>query len=117
MKRVAGLLGVAGCMMLASAARAQLVPLSLCNAAIPCSLPFGLRPANAVAGLAPFTRAGEGGALVSARAGIGAGEPLRLDKPRPAIPDASEQAARIFLRKNPPPAMAPNRAPATSDPK
>ena len=85
---------------LAAAVRAQLVPITRCNAAIPCNIPFGLRPADAAA-WTPGAQQGQG-AGISVSAGIEEGLKPRVDM-RPVPEDASERAARIFLRKNPPP--------------
>jgi hypothetical protein len=107
---------------LAAAALAQLVPITRCNAAIPCNIPFGLRPADA-ATWTPDARQGQG-AGISVSAGIEEGLKPRVDT-RPVPEDASERAARIFLRKNPPPttptrtgtpAPAPTATPAPKAP-
>lgn len=76
---------------------AQIVPLSRCQAAIPCSIPFGLRPASATA-FSPYTRSGNVGVSVSA----GVEEGLKPKVVRiPVSEDPSERAARIFVMRNP----------------
>ncbi len=97
-------------MVLASsgALRAQLVPLSRCHAAFPCSVPYGLRPADAAANLPD---AGYGNTLV----GIGVDGAL---KPRmitwPISGDPVDDAARLYVKKNPlkPRTPTPGTAPA-----
>ena len=90
----------------ASAARAQLVPITRCNAAIPCSIPMGLRPADAAA-WTPGAKTGQGNTAVSVRVDD------RL-KPQVQVPHVSEdptdRAARIFVKKNPL-AVSPKPAP------
>jgi hypothetical protein len=76
---------------------AQIVPLSRCQAAIPCSIPFGLRPADAVA-FSPYARTGNAGLSVSA--GVEEGLKPKLDRV-PISEDPSERAARIFVKRNP----------------
>jgi hypothetical protein len=92
-------------------ADAQLVPLSQCGSAIPCSIPTGLRPADAAA-LSPYGRVGNGNALV----GVEVVGPEGI-KPevvtRGVAEDASGRAARIFLKRNPGFAM-PRTAPTPS---
>jgi len=79
--------------------RAQLVPISECNAAIPCSIPKGLRPADAAA-LAPNGRAAGPNTAVGARL-----NPAEGFKPeiitREIAEDPSDRAARIFIKRNP----------------
>ena len=114
MKRAA-LLAATGLLALAGAAGAQLVPLARCHAAIPCSIPYGLRPADAVSNLPD---AGFGNSLI----GVGVDNGL---KPRliasPVSSDPVEDAARLFVRKNPlrtkPPTPTPVPKPAASGPK
>ena len=93
--RLAALAGL----LAASTARAQLVPLSRCAAAIPCSIPFGLRPADAAA-LSPYSRAGGGNAGISVATGVEEGFKPRLVT-RAIAEDPSERAARLFVRHNP----------------
>ncbi|MGE5413517.1 MAG: hypothetical protein ACM3NW_05025 [Syntrophomonadaceae bacterium] len=96
MRRAA--LVAAGLLLASGAARGQLVPLARCHAAYPCSLPYGLRPADAVANL-PDAQLGN--ALV----GVGVDGALkpRLISP-PVSGDFAENAARLYVLKNPPPA-------------
>jgi hypothetical protein len=77
------------------------VPLTRCNAAIPCSIPFGLRPADAVT-LSPYARTGAGNAAFSVSAGVEEGLKPRVDTP-PVSEDPSDRAARLFVKRNPPP--------------
>lgn len=83
----------------ASAARAQLVPLSQCGAAIPCSIPVGLRPADAAA-LSPYARAGQGNALIAVEAAVEEGLKPKVVT-RAVAEDPSERAARLFVKRNP----------------
>ena len=83
----------------ASGARAQLVPLSQCGAAIPCSIPSGLRPADAAA-LSPYGRVGPGNSAISVSAGIEEGLKPRVVT-RAIAEDPSERAARLFVKHNP----------------
>ena len=111
--RLALIAAFVGALMLAAAdARAQLVPISECNAAIPCNIPKGLRPADAAA-LAPNGRAAGPNTAVSARL-----NPAEGFKPevvtREIAEDPSDRAARIWIKKNPGFAMprtAPTPAP------
>jgi hypothetical protein len=93
--RRTGALAVVALALLAAPAGAQLVPLARCQAAFPCSVPYGLRPADAVANL-PDARLGN--SLV----GVGVDSAL---KPRvlswPISSDPVEDAARIYVKKNP----------------
>jgi hypothetical protein len=87
-----GALGVAD-------AGAQLVPLSQCGSALPCSIPTGLRPADAAA-LSPYGRVGNGNALVGVEvAGPEGFKPEVVT--RGVAEDPSDRAARIFLKRNP----------------
>jgi fermentation-respiration switch protein FrsA (DUF1100 family) len=118
MRRVA-LFAAAGLTALAGTAAAQLVPLTRCQAAFPCSAPYGLRPADAVANL-PDARLGN----VVVGGAIGGAFQLRLAAPHPSS-DPAEDAARLYVRKNPllptpTPTLAPTAAPTAkpaSDPK
>ena len=105
----ADLLAAAGFVAFAATARGQLVPLTRCQAAFPCSVPYGLRPADAVVNL-PDARLGNtlvGGAV------NGALQP-RLVAPH-ASSDPAEDAARIYVRKNPlPPTSTPTPAPTAA---
>ena len=83
----------------AAAARAQLVPITRCNAAIPCSIPMGLRPADAAA-WTPGAKTGQGNTGIS----ISMDERLKpkVDTPpSPISEDPADRAARIFVRRNP----------------
>ncbi len=97
-------------MLLASsgALRAQLVPLSRCHAAFPCSVPYGLRPADAAANLPD---AGYGNTLV----GVGLDNALR---PRmiawPISGDPVDDAARLYVKKNPLKPRTPTPGPAAT---
>lgn len=106
------LLGVAG------AARAQLVPLSQCGSALPCSIPVGLRPPDAAA-VSPFGRAGAGNTLISVSAAIDEGLKPSLVK-REIAEDPADRAARLFIKRNPffsAPKTKPTPTPAPSAPK
>jgi hypothetical protein len=83
----------------ASGARSQLVPLSQCGAAIPCSIPSGLRPADAAA-LSPYGRVGPGNSAIAVSAGIEEGLKPRVVT-RAIAEDPSERAARLFVKRNP----------------
>lgn len=91
--------------LVAAGARAQLVPIARCNAAIPCNIPIGLRPADAAA-WTPDSKQGQGGVPISVSAGIEEGLKPKVDT-RAVSEDPSERAARIFLRRNPAPATTP----------
>jgi hypothetical protein len=80
-------------------AGAQLVPVTRCNAALPCSIPFGLRPADAAA-WTPGAKVGQGNTAVSASSGVDQGLKPKLDM-RPVPQDPSEFAARIYVKNNP----------------
>jgi hypothetical protein len=89
-------IGLAAC---AAAASAQLVPITRCNGAIPCSIPMGLRPADAAA-WTPGAKTGQGNTGIS----VSMDERLkpRIDAPpSPISEDPSDRAARIFMRRNP----------------
>jgi hypothetical protein len=88
---------------------AQLVPLSQCGSAIPCSIPTGLRPADAAA-LSPYGRVGNGNTLMTVSAGVD--EALRPGViTRGPAEDASERAARLFMKRNPGLLRAPRPTP------
>jgi hypothetical protein len=59
----------------------------------------------------PYARTGQGNAVISVSAGIEEGLKPRIDR-HPVPEDPSEFAARIFVRKNPPPVAAPTPFPA-----
>lgn len=89
---------------------AQLVPVTRCNSAIPCSIPYGLRPADAAA-WTPGAKVGQGNVAVSVSAGIEEGLKPKVDRP-PVSEDPVEVAARMYVRKNPAPvAPKPTAAP------
>ena len=52
MRRIGFAAAALGLLFAAVPARAQLVPITRCNSAIPCNIPYGLRPADADVGLA-----------------------------------------------------------------
>ena len=83
----------------ASGLGAQLVPLSQCGAAIPCSIPYGLRPADAAA-LSPYGRVGPSNSAIAVSAGIEEGLKPRVVT-RAVAEDPSERAARLFVKRNP----------------
>ena len=96
-----------GCLLVSGGAlRAQLVPLARCHAAFPCSVPYGLRPADAAANLPD---AGYGNTLAS----VGLDSAL---KPRmitwPISGDPVEDAARLYVKKNPLTSRTPTPRPA-----
>ena len=114
MRRAALLAAVA----LSAAARtavAQLVPLARCHAAYPCSVTYGLRPADAVANLPD---AGFGNSLIGIETSTNGFKPRLAVSP--VSQDPAESAARMFVQRNPlkartPTAVAavpPARAPA-----
>jgi len=93
---------------IAAAARAQLVPITRCQAAIPCSIPYGLRPADAAA-WTPGARVGQGNTAIS----IGVDDRLKPEVQTPHVSeDPTERAARIFMRRNPLPTPRPTPKPA-----
>ncbi len=115
MSRRAGIFAALLLLASSAAAFAQIVPLSRCNAALPCSIPFGLRPADTVA-FSPYARTGNSGVSVSA--GVEEGLTPKLDR-APISEDPSERAARIFVKRNPRlagPAPAPTPRPRDSRP-
>ncbi len=93
-------LAVCALLALCAAAQAQIVPLSRCHAAIPCSIPFGLRPADAAA-LSPYAATGQGNTAVAVGAGIEEGLKPRVLRPA-ASEDPVESAARLYVKRNPP---------------
>jgi hypothetical protein len=95
---------------LTSAAAAQLVPLSQCGSALPCSIPVGLRPADAAA-VSPYGRIGNSNTLVGIE--VLGGEGLKPELvTRSIASDPSDLAARIFVKNNPSFAMKPTPKPA-----
>lgn len=98
MRRTARL-ALISCLALPAGAAAQIVPLARCHAAIPCSIPFGLRPADAAA-WSPYAATGQGNTLVSVSAGVEEGLKPKINKP-PVSEDPSERAARLYVKRNP----------------
>lgn len=92
----------------AAGAAAQLVPVTRCNGALPCSIPYGLRPADAAA-WTPGAQVGQGNTALSVSTGIEQLNP-KIDM-RPAPQDPSEFAARIYVKKNPLPKTTPGPTP------
>ena len=84
--------------------RAQLVPITRCNSAIPCNIPYGLRPADA-AGWTPGSNVGQGNTAISMSTDFSEGLMPKIDKP-PLSEDPVEAAARMYLRKYPAPGAA-----------
>ena len=92
---------------------AQIVPITRCNAAIPCNIPYGLRPADA-AGWTPGANVGQGNTGISASTNFQDGLLPKIDK-HPVSEDPVEAAARMYVRKYPAPATTkavPKAAPA-----
>ena len=108
--RRAALCAAVGLTVLAAftpAASAQLVPLARCHAAIPCSIPYGLRPADAVSNLPD---AGFGNSLIGVGLGVDNGLKPRLAV-SPVSEDPVESAARLYVKRNPLKARTPTPAP------
>jgi hypothetical protein len=84
--------------------QAQLVPITRCNSAIPCNIPYGLRPADA-AGWTPGNNVGQGNTGISMSTNFSDGLLPKIDK-HPVSEDPVEAAARMYLRKYPAPATA-----------
>jgi hypothetical protein len=80
---------------------AQLVPVTRCNSAIPCSIPYGLRPSDAAA-WTPGGQVGQGNTAMSLSTGIDGGLTPRIDRP-PVSEDPVEAAARMYVRRYPAP--------------
>jgi hypothetical protein len=95
--RRAALVGVAGFLAFAAGAAAQLVPVSTCHAALPCSIPYGLRPADAVQNLANNANGGPGNTAMT----VGINDRMKVRLVKPVSEDPVEYAARAFVRKNP----------------
>jgi hypothetical protein len=93
--RRAGLLVAFALAGVSAIAVGQLVPLARCHAAYPCSVPYGLRPADAVAN-------NPDAALGNSLVGVGVDNAF---KPRllssPVSSDPSEAAARRYVKKYP----------------
>ncbi len=96
-----GVAGVAAAVFLAAAAsgRAQLVPITRCNSAIPCNIPMGLRPADAAA-WTPGNNLGQGNTGISVSSGLDHGIKPKIDRP-PVSEDPVEAAARMYVRRYP----------------
>ena len=96
-----GVASVAAAVFLAAAAsaRAQLVPITRCNAAIPCNIPIGLRPADAAA-WTPGNNLGQGNTGISVSSGLDNGIRPKIDRP-PVSEDPVEAAARMYVRRYP----------------
>ena len=92
---------------------AQIVPITRCNAAIPCNIPYGLRPADA-AGWTPGSNVGQGNTAISLSNNFTDGLLPKIDKP-PISEDPVEAAARRYVRKYPYQG-APPKAPAVPKP-
>ena len=107
--RRAALLGALAIAALPAAASGQLVPLARCHAAYPCSVPYGLRPADAVAN-------NPDAALGNSLIGVGVDGAF---KPRivtsPVSSDPSEDAARLYVRKFPLKSKTGTPAPKAAD--
>jgi hypothetical protein len=82
---------------------AQIVPITRCNAAIPCNIPYGLRPAD-TAGWTPGSNVGQGNTGISMSTNFSDGLVPKIDKP-PISEDPVEAAARMYVRKYPAPAV------------
>ena len=78
---------------------AQLVPITRCNSAIPCNIPYGLRPADAAA-WTPGNNLGQGNTAMSMSTDFTNGIAPKIDKP-PISEDPVEAAARMYVRKYP----------------
>ena len=104
-------LAAAALVLLAAAApaRAQIVPVTRCNGAIPCNIPYGLRPADA-AGWTPGSNVGQGHTGISMSTNFQDGLLPKIDKP-PVSEDPVEAAARMYVRKYPAPATTKQPAP------
>jgi hypothetical protein len=89
---------------------AQLVPVTRCNAAIPCNIPYGLRPADAAA-WTPGANVGQGNTAVSVSTDFTNGLAPKIDRP-PVSEDPVEAAARMYVRKYPSPGATPPAKPA-----
>lgn len=96
-----GVASVAAAVILATAAaaRAQLVPITRCNSAIPCNIPMGLRPADAAA-WTPGNNLGQGNTGISVSSGLDNGLHPKIDRP-PVSEDPVEAAARMYVRRYP----------------
>ena len=96
MRRVA-LVGLPAFLAFSAGAAAQLVPISTCHAALPCSIPYGLRPADAVQNLANNANGGPGNTAMT----VGINDRLNVKLVKPVSEDPVEYAVRAFVRKNP----------------
>jgi hypothetical protein len=105
--RRAAFIGLAASVCIAAEGFAQLVPVSTCHAALPCSIPYGLRPADAVRNLANNANSGPGNTAMT----VGINDRANAKLVKPVSEDPTEYAARIFVRKNPRPVKS---TPATT---
>ena len=110
MKRAA-LAGLAAFAAFVAPAAAQLVPVSTCHAALPCSIPYGLRPADAVQHLGN-ANGGPGNAALS----LHLNDRFEMKLAKPVSEDPSEYAARLFVLKNPVPLKKATLAAPTPNP-
>lgn len=112
MRRAAGLAAL-GLTAITAAASAQLVPLARCHAALPCSIPYGLRPADAVS---YQPDAGIGNSLIGIEMGRDGLKPRLAVSP--VSEDPVESAARMYVHRNPIKARptAPAPTPAKKEP-
>src|SRR5262245_37139782 len=109
MRRMA-LSAMLGVLAAAAPVYAQLVPITRCNAAIPCNIPCGLRPADA-AGWTPGNNLGQGNTAMSLSTDFTNGITPKIDKP-PISEDPVEAAARMYVRKYPAAPGSTGKAPA-----
>lgn len=93
---------------------AQLVPITRCNSAIPCNIPYGLRPADAAA-WTPGNNLGQGNTGISVSSDFSNGIMPKIDRP-PVSEDPVEAAARMFVRKYPSAPGSSAKAPALKPP-
>ena len=107
-------LAAAALVLLAAAApalmSAQIVPVTRCNGAIPCNIPYGLRPADA-AGWTPGSNVGQGNTGISMSTNFQDGLLPKIDKP-PISEDPVEAAARMYVRKYPAPGSSSSKTTA-----
>lgn len=117
MRRIGFAAAALGLLFAAVPARAQLVPITRCNSAIPCNIPYGLRPADAAA-WTPGNNLGQGNTGMSVSTDFTNGIVPKIDRP-PISEDPVEAAARMYVRKYPsaPGSMAKAPAPTGAAPK
>ena len=109
MRRLA-VIGVILFFAAAAQVSAQLVPITRCNAAIPCNIPYGLRPADA-AGWTPGNNLGQGHTGMSMSTDFSNGIVPQIDR-HPVSEDPVEAAARMYVRKYPSAPGSTAKAPA-----